>query len=163
MQYTSGTGKMCMSLIPPESKYPTHFFWVILIICTIIALWLVPEITAIYPGKGSGSGILGYAPVIALIVTIISPLVYGWLSRDSTGAIIIGALPFLLVNGVSGIIANPGQANADFPVYPVVYILSLSLTGGLEGFFAAKKTTGYLLIALLFAGVWAGIFFSGIH
>jgi hypothetical protein len=163
MQYTSGTGKMCMSLIPPESKYPTHFFWVFLIICTIIALWFVPEIAAIYPGKGSGSGLLGYASIIALVVTISAPLVYGWYSRDRTGALLIGTLPFLMVSGLIRIVAGNGTIGPGYPIYSVVYVAVLVLLGGLEGFFAAKKTTGYLVIALLLAVLWAGIFFSGIH
>jgi hypothetical protein len=97
---------------------------------------------------------------IALLSTIIAPLAYGWYSRDKAGAIIIGALPFLLVVGVSRISSSSGQADL---IYAVVYFLSLSLAAGLEGYCAAKKTTGYLLFALLLAGIWVGIFLSGIH
>ena len=154
---------MSMSLALPESKNPIHFFWTILIICTIIALWLVPVIPVLLQGNGSGSGVWGYFSIIALIITINAPLAYGWYSRDGTGAVLIGALPFLLLTGVSRIISNPGPISIDYRVYSIAFIVLLSLIGGLEGFFAAKKTTRFLLIALLLAGVWAGIFFSGIH
>jgi len=147
----------------PETQNPFNFFCTIAISTIIIIIWLIPEIAAIYPGNGSGSGILGYASIFALIVTIISPLAYGWYSRDRTGAILVGTLPFLVVSGVIRIIAGNGTTGPGNLVYSLVYIAAQILVGGLEGFFAAKKTTGYLLIALLLAGIWAGIFFSGIH
>jgi len=147
----------------PETQNSINFFRTIAISTIIILLWLVPEIAAIYPGKGSGSGILGYASIIALIFTIIAPLVYGWYSRDGTGAILIGTLPFLVMFGFIRVITGNSPAGPGYLACSVVYLAALSLLGGLEGFFAAKKTTGYLLIALLLAGVWAGIFFSGIH
>jgi hypothetical protein len=152
-----------MSLIPPESKYQTHFFWIILIICAIIALWLVPEIATLQMGKGSGSGVLGYASVIALIITILAPLVYGWYSRDRIGAVLIGTLPVFMVSGFIRIIIGNDTMGSGYLAGSVVYIISLIVLGGLEGYFAAKKTRGHLLIALLLAALWAGIFFSGIN
>ncbi len=107
-----------------------------------------------------GSQAWGFFSIIALVATIAAPLAYGWYSRDPAGATIIGALPFLLVIGVSRIISGSGQPDL---VYAVFYFLTLSLAGGLSGYFAAKKTTKDLLIALLLAGIWTGIFLSGIH
>ncbi len=147
----------------PEPQNSFNFFRTIAISTIIILLWLIPEIAAIYPGKDYGSGILGYASIIALIVTIIAPLVYGWYSHDGNGAILIGTIPFLLMFGFIRIITGNGPVGSGYLACSVVYLAALSILGGLEGFFAAKKTTGYLLIALLLAGVWAGIFFSGIH
>jgi hypothetical protein len=62
--------------------------------------------------------------------------------------------------GVSRIISGLGQHDL---IYPVVYFLSLSLAGGLAGYFAAKRTTGYLVLALILGGIWVGIFLSGIR
>jgi hypothetical protein len=147
----------------PKTQNVFNFFRTITISTIIILLWLVPEIAAIQTGKGYGSGVLGYAPIIALIITIIAPLVYGWYSRDGTGAILIGIIPILLMFGFIRIITGNVPVGSGYLACSVVYIAALSLAGGLEGFFAAKRTTGYLFIALLLAGVWAGIFFSGIH
>ncbi|MDD1702530.1 MAG: hypothetical protein LUQ31_06085 [Methanoregula sp.] len=147
----------------PETQNSINFFQTIAISTIIILLWLVPEIAGIYPEKGSGSGILGYAPIIALIVTIIAPLVYGWYSRDGNGAILIGTIPFLVMFGFIRVITGNGSVGPGYLDCSVVYLAALIILGGLEGFFAAKKTRGYLLIALLLAVLWAGIFFSGIH
>lgn len=146
-----------------ETQNSFNFFWTIAISTIIILLWLVPEITVLQQGRGSGLGVWGYISIIAPIITIIAPLVYGWCSHDENGAILIGTLPFLMVSGFIRIITGNGPVGSGYLACSVVYIAALSLAGGLEGFFAAKRTTGYLLIALLLAGVWAGIFFSGIH
>ena len=90
-------------------------------------------------------------------------MVYGWYSRDGTGAILIGALPFLLTTGVSRIILSGSPPGIEYLVHSVIYVISLSLIGGLEGFFAAEKTARALLIALVLAGIWTGIFFSGLR
>ena len=148
---------------PENSHTPPNIFPALVTSAVIVILWVIPVFAPGGRAGTTGAGAWGFISIIALLATIISPLVYGWLSRDSTGAIVIGALPFLLVTGVARIVSPPGPAEAGFLAWSVVYILSLSLVGGLEGYFAARKTTGNVLIALLLAALWAGIFFSGIH
>lgn len=143
---------------PPN--HPPNFFRTITITAVIILLWVIVFITHLWQAGIWGAGVWGYVSYIALLATIIAPAAYGWYSRDSTGAIIIGALPFLLGVGVPGMISSSGQTDL---FSAVAYFLPLSLAGGLEGYCAAKKTTGYLLFALLLAGIWTGIFLSGIH
>ena len=146
----------------PENnpQNPPNFFRTIAISAVIILLWVV--VYFIYAGLAGIPGTIawGLLSIIALLATIIAPVAYGWYSRDTTGAIIIGAIPFLLVVGVSRIISSPGQTDL---VYVAGYFLALSIAGGLSGFFAAKKTSRNLLIALVLAGIWVGIFLSGIH
>ncbi len=151
---------MSMSPETRTIQNPPNFFRAVAISAAIILLWGIVYFIHVWQAGIQGAGVWGYVSFIALLATIISPLAYGWYSRDKAGAIIIGALPFLLVVGISRIISN-----SDLPdmIYAVVYFLSLSLVGGLEGYCAAKKTTGYLLFALLLAGIWTGIFLSGIH
>ena len=142
---------------------PINFFSALLVSSAIVILWVIP---AFAPGGRAGTvgtGPWGFVSIIALLLTIIAPLVYGWYSRDGTGAILVGALPFLLTTGISRIISGNSPAGTGYQVYSVIYVVLLSVAGGLEGFFATKKTTGSLLIALVLAGVWAGIFFSGIR
>jgi hypothetical protein len=163
MRHTLDIGKGIMSPETRNSQKSFGFFYPLLISIAIIFLWVVPVFVLLLQAGTPGIRIWGFVSIIALLSTIIAPLAYGWYSRDSTGAILIGALPFLLVTGVSRIIPSPIPPNTDYLVYSVFYFVSLSLVGGLEGYFATKKTTGYLLIALLLAGIWAGIFLSGIH
>ncbi|WP_292370653.1 hypothetical protein [Methanoregula sp. UBA64] len=139
-----------------------NFFRTIAISTIIILLWVVPFLILLWQAGTPGSQLWGLISLIALPATIASPLVYGWLSRDSTGAILIGTLPFLIITGLV-IITGNGPGGSQYLAYRIAYIASLILAGGLEGFFAAKKTTGHLVIALLLAVLWAGIFFSGIH
>jgi hypothetical protein len=149
--------------ISPETRTiqnPLNFFRTIAISAAIILLWVIVYLVQAGQAGTPGSQVWGFISIIALLATIISPLAYGWYSRDPAGAVIIGAVPFLLVVGVSRIISGFGQHDL---IYPVVYFMSLSLTGGLGGYFAAKRTTGYLVIALILAGIWVGIFLSGIH
>jgi len=152
-----------MSPETPNPKKPHNFFQVLLISAAIVILWLIPVFASSGLGWTACAGAWGIVSIIALLLTIIAPLVYGWYSRDETGAILLGVVPFLLTTGVSRIISGNSPAGIDYRIYSVIYVVLLSLAGGLEGFFAAKKTAGSLLIALVLAGIWAGIFFSGIH
>lgn len=152
-----------MSPETSNPQKPLNFSPVLLISAAIVILWLIPVFA--YGGWAGSVGARagGFISIIALLLTIIVPLVYGWYFRDGTGAILIGVVPFLLTYGVSRILSSNSPAGTGYLVYSVFYIVSLSLVGGLEGFFAAKKTAKSLLIALLLAGIWAGIFFSGIR
>jgi hypothetical protein len=156
-------GNRDMSKIAMNPQKPTKFFTALLLSAGIVILWLIPVFASGGRAGTLGTGQWGSASIIALLSTIIAPLVYGWYSRDGTGAILVGILPFFLTTGISRIIPGNSPAGTEYLVYSVIYVVSLSLVGGLEGFFAAKKTAGTLLIALLLAGVWSGIFFSGIR
>jgi hypothetical protein len=147
----------------PITKNPPNFLPALGVSAVIILLWVIPVFVLASQAGRSGSGVWGIVSIIALLATVFAPLLYGWFTGDLTGAIIVGALPFPLVTGVSRVLFLPGQTGADFLVYTVVYIVVLGLVGGLEGYFAAKKTQGNLLIAILLAGIWAGIFLSGIN
>jgi hypothetical protein len=151
-----------MSISPETRPIQTspNIFRTIAISAAIILLWVMVYLVQAGQAGTPGSQVWGLVSIITLGVTIAAPLAYGWYSRDPAGATIIGAVPFLVVVGVSRIISSSGQTEL---VYAVFYFLALSLASGLSGYFAAKKTTKDLLIALLLAGIWTGIFLSGIH
>lgn len=146
----------------PEPQTSFNIFRTIAISTIIILLWVVPFVILLWQAGTPGSQLWGLISLIALPATIASPLVYGWLSRDSTGAIIIGTLPFLVITSLV-IVTGNGEGGSQYLAFRIAYFAVLVLAGGLEGYFAAKKTRGNLLIALLLAALWAGIFFSGIH
>jgi hypothetical protein len=152
-----------MSLKVNDLKQPSNFFWIIVISGAIAALWLIPGLVILMQGEGSGSGAWGLLTVIAIPATVIAPLVYGWDTRDTIGAVIIGLLPFLLVMGISGTLSGNIPGGSDHLAASVLYIVSLSLVGGVEGFLAAKKNLKSLVVGIFLAGVWIGIFLSGIN
>lgn len=152
-----------MSPETSNPQKPLHFFPVLLISAAIVTLWLIPVLQPGVRAGTVGTGVWGFVSIVALILMIIAPLVYGWYFRDGNGAIFLGTLPFLVVYGISRILSGNSPAETGYLIYSVFYILLMILAGGLEGFFAAKKTAGSLLIALLLAGTWMGIFFSGIR
>jgi len=139
------------------------FSHAVVISCAIAALWLIPGLVILMQGEGSGSGLWGILTIIAIPVTVIAPLVYGWDTRDTIGAVILGLLPFLLVMGISGTLPGNIPGGSDHLAASVLYIVSLSLVGGVEGFLAAKKNLKSLVIGIFLAGVWIGIFLSGIN
>jgi hypothetical protein len=152
-----------MSPETPNPQKPLNIFPVLLISAAIVILWLIPVYAYKSRAGSTGTGAGGFISIIALLVTIIAPLVYGRYFRDENGAMFIGGLPFLLTYGFSQILSSTSPAATGYFAYSVFYIVSLCMIGALEGFFAAKKTAISLLVALILAGTWAGIFFSGIR
>ena len=87
----------------------------------------------------NGAGVWGYFAIISLLLTIIAPLVYGWYSRDGTGAILIGAIPILLITGVFRVITGNVPAESGYLIYSIVYIALLCMVGGLGGILPQRK------------------------
>jgi len=146
-----------------DSQQQFNFFYVIIISCSIAVLWLIPLFMMMIRRVGSGTGVWGIFSIAALLVTTIAPVAYGWYKRDEIGAMLIGSAPFLLTMCILRIISGNIPSGNDSLMYSALYILSLSLVGGVEGFFAAKKNLKSLLIAIFFAILWIVIFLSGIH
>jgi hypothetical protein len=140
-----------------------HFFWIIIISCAIIILWLIPVLVISLRGVGWGSGPWGVFSIIALIVTIIAPVAYGWHTKDTTGAVIIGVLPFLLTITIPRIFFGTGAHDTNYLIRSALYIVILCSIGGLEGYFAAKREIRSFVIAAALAGLWAVVFLSGIN
>jgi hypothetical protein len=142
---------------------PLNFFLALAISAGIIVLWVIPNIMQVWYTGTSGTGIWGLLSIIAPFATILSPLAYGWYSRDEAGAILIGVIPLFLIMGISRIVFSSLPPGIECLAIAVLYTVSLCIAGGLVGFFAAKKTAGSFLIALILAGIWTGIFFAGIR
>jgi hypothetical protein len=156
-------GIQMMSQDVPNPQESPNFFSAPLISAAIVILWLIPFFIRGEQGSATGTGVWGIVSIIALASTVIAPMLYGWYMSDRTGAILIGILPFLVVTGVSRIISGNSPQDTGYLTYSVFYVVSLSLVGGLEGFFAAKKTVGFMTVSLFLALLWTGIFLSGIH
>jgi hypothetical protein len=143
-------------------KIPS-FFPAILISAAIIILWLIPVLVISLRGVGWGSGPWGVFSIIALIVTIIAPVAYGWHTKDTTGAVIIGIFPFLLTITIPRIFFVIPVQDTDLLIRSALYLVALCSIGGLEGYFAAKREIRSFVIAAALAGLWAMVFLSGIN
>jgi hypothetical protein len=138
-----------------------NFFSTLGISALIALLWLVPVLAT--RGRAAGTGAWGIFSLLALILTVAAPLAYGWYSRDETGAVLLGIVPFLLAVIVTQVFSGNNPAGIGYLGYAVAYIILLSLVGGVEGFFAAKRSPWALLVAGLLAVAWTAIFLSGIR
>jgi len=139
------------------------FFPALLISAAIIILWLIPVLVITLRGEGWGSAPWGVFSIIALVVTVIAPVAYGWHTKDTTGAVLIGVLPFLLTTTIPRIFLGTAAQDINFLVRSALYIVTLCSIGGLEGYFAAKQEKGAFVIAAALAGLWAMVFLSGIN
>jgi hypothetical protein len=112
--------------------------------------------------EGRGAGIWELFSVIALFLTVLAPVLYGWYTKDTKGAILMGILPFLLVMTIPRLFTSLGDSGSDYLVMTVLYIVSLCSIGGLEGYFASKHEKKTSVIAIALTVIWIVIFLSGI-
>ena len=146
-----------------DTKQSPPFIIPILVCAAVALLWLIPYIAMSLKGGGSGAGIWGIFSLIALPATVIAPVAYGRMTRDTIGAILIGVLPFLLVMTVPRLLSGEIPQDTGWLAWTVLYIVSLCTIGGLEGFFASRRDEKSLVVAVLMAGAWFWVFLSGIN
>ncbi|MCW3137380.1 MAG: hypothetical protein OCU20_02255 [Methanophagales archaeon] len=88
-----------------------------------------------------------------------APIIYGWITRDRPGSILVGAIPimgFILLLNFNYFYPSPDLKRI---VEGVAYGVGLSAVAGLEGYFASKRI---IPVAILLGIVWFFIFFTGI-
>jgi len=146
-----------------KSQKSFSFFPALLISAVIIILWLIPVMVIFLRGVGWGSAAWGVFSIIALLATIIAPVAYGWQTKDTTGAVLIGVLPFLLTITIPRIFFGISAQDTNYLVRSALSIVALCSIGGLEGYFAAKREKRAFIIAAALAGLWAIVFLSGIN
>jgi len=92
------------------------------------------------------------------------PIIYGCITKDKIGSILIGVLPFLgfFISGF--IISHSGLADVKLPqIREVLYMLSLIGIPGIEGYFASRREILSVSIAICLYILWFRIFLLGIH
>lgn len=125
--------------------------------------WLIPDLIIFIHGGEGGPGLWGLFTFVALPATIIAPIAYGWHTKDTTGAVLIGLLPFLLTMGVVRILPGTGVGDTRYLVETVFWIGSLCAIGGLQGYFAAMREKRSLILAAILGGLWIFVFLSGMN
>ena len=103
-----------------------------------------------------------FEPIFILYSVV--PIIYGWVSRDKIGSIIVGVVPtleFLLL----GILILVGTYDADMSriKMTIIYFGSLAFIGGMGGYFGAKRKKEYLILVIFLSCIWFMIFTSGIN
>lgn len=152
-----------MSTENQKFQNPFIFFYVLLVSAGIVILWLIPLLVRFLQGEGTGTGFWELFTISALFFTILAPIVYGWFTKDTKGAVIIGVLPFLFTMTIPRVVAGELPRDTPLLIEAVLYIVSLCVIGGLEGYFASRREWKSLVIAAVLAGVWIFVFISGIH
>jgi hypothetical protein len=126
----------------------------------IITIWEVPAIMA------SRSSIMPtQSAILSLIIIVLLPavpVIYGWITGNQTGAIVIGIVPLLILGLIIPI------QSGDFPDRywvgtAIAYWGTLMLIAGLAGYFAAKKELKSLVVSGILVVVWFAAFVSGLN
>ena len=146
-----------------ESPKTIPIFLPLIVSVIIILLWLIPYAGLILRERGFNAGVLGLVEYIAIPVTCLAPVIYGWKTSDTKGAVIAGVLPFLFVMSIPRIFSGEQAGNQPAFTDWVLYMLPLCITGGLEGYFASLQGNTWKGISIILAGTWVWFFLSGIH
>lgn len=112
------------------------------------------------------AGISYAISTITILIFPITPIIYGWVTKDKVGSIVVGAVPIFvsLFFGnlfFGNLIYNNGFSISRFFTI-LVYTVSLATLGGLAGYFSSKKEFKYLIISIFFGTLWISVFLSGI-
>ena len=92
------------------------------------------------------------------------PLIYGHITRDKVGAILMGVMPFwglfsvLLFGELDSFLSAMSWLTRAIPFWLVLIIIA-----GLEGYFASKRKMSSLFVAIGLYILWILWFLSGIH
>jgi hypothetical protein len=157
------SGTTIMSPIIRNFLKSIPFFHSFLVSALVILLWLIPLAAMTLREEGHGAGIWGYLEIAAFLATILAPVVYGWKSCDTKGAILTGVLPFLFVMTVPRLLTGEVPWGAPWFVNNVSSTIVLCIIGGLEGYFASLQEKQSLVVAGVLAGLWIVVFLSGIN
>ena len=134
----------------------------LLIIALIKSLELIRD-----PLRALGGGASIYLAIETIIILGLpaAPIIYGWIRGDKIGSIMIGTVPMvgIVFGGLLGLLISGGSSNLAEMVRSIAYVGSLSMAGGLGGYFASKRELKYLLVAICFGILWILILLGGIH
>ncbi len=92
------------------------------------------------------------------------PIIYGYITRDKVGAVLMGVMPFL---GLFSVILF-GELDSSISAMrwltrAIPFWLVLIIIAGLEGYFASKRKMSALFVAIGLYILWILWFLSGIH
>ena len=102
--------------------------------------------------------------LISIFVYPIAPIFYGLQTKNRIGSIIVGTVPILCLfyelHLNSFIAGNVPETKRIINVF--TYFGSLTIIGGLEGYYASKEQFDSLIIAIVLVIFWISIFLNGL-
>ena len=114
---------------------------------------------------GVDASIYSSIETIVILGLPAASIIYGWIRGDKIGSIIVGTVPMvgIIFGGLLGLLISGGSSNLPEMARSIAYVGSLSMAGGLAGYFASKRELKYLLVAICFGILWIFSLLSGIH
>jgi hypothetical protein len=102
-----------------------------------------------------------FSETIGILFFPAAPIIYGLITRDKIGSVMVGAMPIVGTIIFGMLISGQLYDISDITliIYLVSYYGGLSVVGGLEGYFASK---GEFMVAIGFGALWVLVFFSGL-
>ncbi|WP_445475699.1 hypothetical protein ACT9XH_02880 [Methanococcoides methylutens] len=106
----------------------------------------------------------GLLELVGLLLYPASPIIYGWVTRDKVGAVIVGTVPivafFLYPDYAAGYLYDFDMAQT---VELVIFLLRIMIIGGLGGYFASKRELKFLIVAIALVILWFLVFMYSFH
>jgi len=102
--------------------------------------------------------------ILSIFVYPLAPIFYGLKTKDRIGSVIVGTVPILCLFyelHLSSFIAG-NIPETDRIIDVVTYFGSLTIIGGLEGYYASKEKIDSLIVAVVFMIIWVSIFLNGL-
>ena len=107
------------------------------------------------------AGISYAISTITILIFPIAPIIYGRITGDEIGSIVVGVIPIVIVLFYGNFILG-STYHISRILKVIAYTGSLAFIGGVEGYFASKKKIEHLLIAICLGILWISVFLSGI-
>lgn len=118
----------------------------------------IAVVVIMHSGITPGTPLSMMMEIVFISLLPATPLVYGWLTGDARGAIVTGTLPFILVTILVAAF-NPLDLFTPGRIGQVlIFLLPLTLIGGLIGFFSSRRMYSWLCLAIFYMFGWAGYF-----
>lgn len=105
-----------------------------------------------------------YRPLFGIISFLLlpaAPIIYGWVTKDKVGAIVVGVLPIssILLYG-NFILGNVYSVSNILKV--IAYAGVFTILGGMAGYLASKRRMRDILVAIGLGVVWILVYLSGL-
>ena len=137
---------------------------IIIPLAVAVLVVLLPLIGDPFRVEGKGASTYWVCVETAFIFVLPAvPIIYGCITKEKIGAILIGVLPFFGFFISSFIISHSELADVRLPqIREVLYMLSLIGIPGIEGYFASRREILSVSIAICLYILWFRIFLLGI-
>jgi hypothetical protein len=120
------------------------------------------------PPRGTAGEIFAWFLLLVAFCVVFSicpliAIIYGWLTGNRAGAILLGILPLPILCILRFVMSwrqdvSPGDLSG-----PILYVVVLSGICGLAGYCAAQKTKSCLAVSVILTGLWLIIWMNGFN